>query len=73
MLTSPAQKATPLCHPDHVRPLSVAECAAIQQFPPDWVFKGSVASQYKQIGNAVPVELAEAIGRHIMAYDTATV
>lgn len=68
VLTSPAQKATPLCHPDHVRPLSVAEYAAIQQFPPDWVFKGSLTSQYKQIGNAVPVGLAEAIGRHIVAH-----
>jgi len=71
VLTSPAQKATPLCHPDHVRPLSVAEYAAIQQFPADWVFKGSIISQYKQIGNAVPVGLAEAVGRHIMAHASA--
>jgi len=68
VLTSPVQKATPLCHPDHDRPLSVAEYAAVQQFPQDWVFKGSLPSQYRQIGNAVPVGLGEAIGKHIMAH-----
>lgn len=63
--TSPHQKATDMCHPEELRPLSVRECARVQTFPDDWVFHGSIASQYRQIGNAVPVELAEAIGRHI--------
>lgn len=60
--TSPIQKSTGLCHPKHLRPLSVQEYAAIQQFPPDFEFAGSVASQYRQIGNAVPVGLGKAIG-----------
>lgn len=65
--TSPAQKATMLCHPNQDRPLSVKEYARIQQFPDDWIFTGTVAAKYKQIGNAVPVGLAEAIGRAIIA------
>ncbi|MCM1026760.1 MAG: DNA cytosine methyltransferase [Roseburia sp.] len=65
--TSPAQKATMLCHPKQDRPLSVKEYARIQQFPDDWKFAGTIAAKYKQIGNAVPVGLAEAIGRAIIA------
>jgi len=41
----------------------VREYARIQTFPDDWEFSGSITSQYKQIGNAVPVNLAYAIGR----------
>lgn len=63
--TSPHQKATDMCHPEELRPLSVRECSRIQTFPDDWVFYGSVASKYRQIGNAVPVILARAIGEHI--------
>ena len=65
--TAPAQKATMLCHPNQDRPLSVKEYARIQQFPDDWIFKGTVAAKYKQIGNAVPVGLAKAIGQAIVA------
>lgn len=68
--TSPAQKATMLGHPTQDRPLSIKECARIQQFPDDWIFTGTVAAQYKQIGNAVPVGLAEAIGKAIIATAT---
>ncbi|GMU41877.1 MAG: cytosine-specific methyltransferase [Chloroflexota bacterium] len=64
--TSPVQKSTALCHPLETRPLSVQEYAAIQQFPFDYDFAGSVASQYRQIGNAVPVGLGEAIGKALM-------
>lgn len=64
--TSPVQKSTALCHPTELRPLSVQEYAAIQQFPFDFEFAGSVASQYRQIGNAVPVGLGEAIGNALM-------
>ena len=65
--TSPAQKATMLCHPSQDRPLSIKEYARIQQFPDDWKFTGTIAAQYRQIGNAVPVGLAEAIGRAIVS------
>lgn len=59
---APAQKQTERCHPEETRPLKVREYARIQTFPDDWQFAGSVSSQYKQIGNAVPVNLAHAVG-----------
>ena len=65
--TSPAQKATMLCHPKKDRPLSVKEYARIQQFPDDWIFIGNTQSKYKQIGNAVPVGLGKAIGLAIIS------
>lgn len=65
--TSPAQKATMLCHPKQDRPLSIKEYARIQQFPDDWKFMGTISAQYRQIGNAVPVGLAEAIGRAVIS------
>ena len=65
--TSPAQKATMLCHPTQDRPLSIKEYARIQQFPDDWIFKGTLSAKYRQIGNAVPVGLAEVIGRAIIS------
>ncbi|MEO1210816.1 MAG: DNA (cytosine-5-)-methyltransferase [Cyanobacteria bacterium J06638_20] len=60
---SPAQKQTERCHPSETRPLSIREYARIQSFPDEWGFLGSVASQYKQIGNAVPVNLAYHVGK----------
>ncbi|WP_414583180.1 DNA cytosine methyltransferase [Scytonema sp. PCC 10023] len=63
--TSPHQKATDMCHPEKLRPLSVRECARIQTFSDGWVFYGSTTSKYRQIGNAVPVQLARAIGEHV--------
>lgn len=65
--TAPAQKATMLCHPTKDRPLSVHEYARIQQFPENWIFVGTTAAKYKQIGNAVPIGLAEAIGKAVLA------
>lgn len=59
---SPAQKQTERCHPDETRPFTVREYARIQTFPDDWEFVGSMTNQYKQIGNAVPVNLAYALG-----------
>ena len=59
---SPSQKQTERCHPDETRPFRVREYARIQSFPDDWVFSGTLSSQYKQIGNAVPVEMARRIG-----------
>ncbi|MDO8444361.1 MAG: DNA (cytosine-5-)-methyltransferase [bacterium] len=64
---SPAQKQTERCHPDETRPLTVREYARIQTFPDDWEFQGSVGAQYKQIGNAVPVNLGYHIGRCVTA------
>ncbi len=63
---APAQKQTERCHPEETRPLTVKEYARIQTFPDEWVFEGSQSSVYKQIGNAVPVNLAYAVGRSIV-------
>ena len=65
---SPAQKQTERCHPDETRPFTIREYARIQTFPDDWKFAGSVSAQYKQIGNAVPVNLASAIGKSIVEF-----
>jgi DNA (cytosine-5)-methyltransferase 1 len=59
---NPAQKQTERCHPKETRPLTVREYARIQTFPDDWEFVGSTSSQYKQIGNAVPVNLGYHVG-----------
>lgn len=63
---APAQKQTERCHPTETRPLTVREYARIQTFPDEWKFMGKMADQYKQIGNAVPVNLAYAIGRSLI-------
>lgn len=59
---SPSQKQTERCHPEETRPFTIREAARIQSFPDDWNFCGSIGDQYKQIGNAVPVEMARRIG-----------
>lgn len=66
LTTSPSQKQTERCHPDETRPFTVREYARIQSFPDDWEFSGSMGDQYKQIGNAVPVELAKRVGKQIV-------
>ncbi|RLD82446.1 MAG: DNA (cytosine-5-)-methyltransferase [Bacteroidetes bacterium] len=65
---SPAQKQTERCHPEETRPFTVREYARIQTFPDEWKFEGSVSQQYKQIGNAVPVNLAKEIGYSILSF-----
>jgi DNA (cytosine-5)-methyltransferase 1 len=65
---SPAQKQTERCHPDETRPFTVREYARIQTFPDDWNFQGSMAQQYKQIGNAVPVNLGREVGYSIVKF-----
>ena len=55
-------------HPWEARGLSPREAARIQTFPDDYIFTGAQNSWYAQIGNAVPVKLAEAIGKGIMKF-----
>jgi len=59
---NPAQKQTERCHPSETRPLTIREYARIQTFPDSWEFTGSTSSQYRQIGNAVPVNLGYHVG-----------
>jgi len=63
---SPEQNQTERCHPDETRPLSIREYARIQTFPDNWEFVGSMNSKYRQIGNAVPVNLAYSMGVSII-------
>jgi DNA (cytosine-5)-methyltransferase 1 len=65
LLCTPSQKQTERCHPLEERPLTVREYARIQTFDDSYEFVGSMASQYKQIGNAVPVNLAYHIGKSL--------
>lgn len=67
LVCTPAQKQTERCHPEETRPLNVREYARIQSFPDEWQFSGSVAQQYKQIGNAVPVNLGFHIGEAVIS------
>jgi len=68
LVTSPAQGQTERCHPTKTRPLTIRESARIQTFPDSWKFSGSLGSQYKQIGNAVPVNLAYHVGKSVVKY-----
>lgn len=65
LVTHPAMPATDLAHPVENRPLSVQEYKRLQQFPDSWIIEGKLLQQYKQLGNAVPVGLGEAIGKAI--------
>ncbi len=64
---SPCQKQTERCHPLETRPLTTREYARVQTFPDDWKFSGKVTATYKQIGNAVPVNLAYHLGTCLIA------
>ena len=66
LTTSPSQKQTERCHPDETRPFTTREYARIQSFPDSWQFEGSVSSIYKQIGNAVAVNMAKDVGKSII-------
>mgnify|MGYP002964365128 FL=1 len=65
VLTSPSQKQTERCHPLEARPFTVRENARCQSFPDSWEFCGKVMSQYKQVGNAVPVNLGYEVANMI--------
>jgi DNA (cytosine-5)-methyltransferase 1 len=58
-------------HPEQVRSVSLREGALLQTFPQDFIFSGTKVEIARQIGNAVPVKLAEAVGRQIIAYHIA--
>jgi DNA (cytosine-5)-methyltransferase 1 len=66
LLTTPSQKQTERCHPKETRPLQTLEYARIQTFPDDYKFSGSINQIYKQIGNAVPVNLGKAIANEVI-------
>lgn len=55
-------------HPWDSRGLSPREAARIQTFPDDYIFTGSQNLWYAQVGNAVPVKMAKAIGDGIMKF-----
>lgn len=57
---------SPEIHINKKRRLSVRECARLQTFPDEFVFYGSIEKQYRQIGNAVPVKLAQIIAEGIL-------
>lgn len=57
---------SPEIHVNKKRRLSVRECAILQTFPDDFTFYGSLSSMYRQIGNAVPVLLANKIGECVI-------
>ena len=63
LLSMPNHSATALCHPELLRPLSVAEYLRIQRFPDDWAVCGTPADRYRLAGNAVPVGLGVVAGR----------
>ena len=50
-----------------VRPKAL-EYDASQTFPDDWEVHESLTAKYRQIGNAVPVQFGEAVGRHVLAF-----
>ena len=66
LVTTPTMPATDLCHPTEDRPLSVEEYKRVQGFPDDWKICGNLSDMYKQIGNAVPIALGQAIGTAIV-------
>jgi len=53
----------PEIHVNKKRRLSARECAMLQTFPDDFIFEGSLSSVYRQVGNAVPVQLAYKIAQ----------
>ena len=65
LVTMPNHASTSLCHPTETRALTLREYALVQEFPPDWEFRGTHAEQYAQVGNAVPARLGVVAGNTI--------
>jgi DNA (cytosine-5)-methyltransferase 1 len=65
VVTMPNHAGTSMCHPTHLRAITIGEAAAIQEFPKDWKFLGTTTSKFRQIGNAVPVRLGQVAGNVI--------
>lgn len=65
VVTMPNHAGTSMCHPNELRAITVGEAAAIQEFPRDWLFQGTVTSKFKQVGNAVPTKLGMVAGKVI--------
>lgn len=68
ILTTPSSAVAERCHPEHDRPLTLRETARVQTFPDTWEIKGPIGSAYKQLGNAVPVQLAKMVGLSVAQY-----
>ena len=68
LMAKPCSTLTGCCHPEQDRPLSVQEYQRLQGFPDSWTICGNLHSRYRQLGNAVPVPLAEAVGKTIMRH-----
>ena len=68
VVTMPNHAGTAMCHPEEVRALTLRECALVQEFPPDWEFRGTPQQQYAQVGNAVPVRLGRVSGELLAAH-----
>ena len=66
LVTHPAMPATDLAHPTEDRPISIEEYKRIQEFPDSWKLAGPLIQQYKQIGNAVPIGMGNALGKLII-------
>ena len=67
VVTMPNHAGTSMCHPTELRALTVGECAAIQEYPPDWALQGTTAEKYRLLGNAVPVRLGTIAGGVVRA------
>lgn len=72
-LSKPARTVTAASTQDWIRlpdgtlrRLTFRECASLQGFPPEWKFVGAKASQFRQVGNAVPSVFGRVLGRTLL-------
>lgn len=72
-LTQPARTVTASASQDWIRlpdgslrRLTLRECAGLQGFPSEWQFAGPIASQFRQVGNAVPSIFGRVLGRTLI-------